>query len=76
MIAQALYLIAAVLTLGAYGALMRGYVRATSWRYLTANLAAGALGLVSALLLGVWGAALLNGVWALLALVALLRGMR
>ena len=70
---QAVSLVGAALVLGAFGGRQLGRLSADSAVYQIMNLA-GALILAGVAILGrVWGFVLLNGVWATVSLIALVR---
>lgn len=72
----AVELLGALLILGAYGALQLRWLNAGSVVFLLLNAAGSATLAVIAALGGSWGFLLLNVVWTLISLVALLRSAR
>lgn len=73
MLHQLISLLGALMVLGAYAALQRGWLRPENRWYNVLNFAGAALLTWVALEDGRWGFVLLEGAWALLSLVPLLR---
>lgn len=64
------------LVLGAYFLLSTGRIRAASLQYQGLNLIGAALLTLYGFLLAAWASIALNGIWGLIAVVALLRVLR